>query len=289
MEECPQLPVYNLKVKNTFLRASVVTDSDGDDDLDLDLAFSKRLVTDPPPVTSAILQPKKNSKGIEDSTGAEDTPKVLEFFEPELEPPYAHAGMRRMVTEENWSSWNERQWEPDMEQSCVGLTNPDCTPKRRCWADEVDDPCDIERKLAEKPVEKLEKLAEKIDKPVGKVAIALSPALGVTTDTPPPPMPPIAYQSVHAIAASALLGYNFSQEQETAAQKKQGRRRKHKRESLIDQAARQLKKDEKNKKSQVRTQTVKPLVPMFCHACGGRCEADFKFCRFCGVAAIGEA
>jgi hypothetical protein len=279
MDASAQLPQLNVQVKNTLLEASLVTDSDSEEELFLHYdAYSKRQVTDPPPTTNTILQPK-NSKGLEDSTGVYDTPKVPELFEPELEPdlqPYAHAGMVRMVTEEQWCTWNDdsRQWEPDMEQSCFAQMRLDLASKRRCWADLTDDAYEFERKP---------------DKPMEKVAIALSPALGigVTTDTPMAPNP---YQSVHAIAASALLGCTFIQGQQSVAQQPENSKsktcRRRNRNSLIDQAARQIKKEANNKK---QPQTEQPLVPMFCHQCGGRCTADYKFCRYCGVAAIGEA
>lgn len=278
MAECAQLPQYSLKAKNTFLEININNDSE--DDLDLENEFTKRQVTDPPPPSSNIIvMSKKNDKDVDCSDGTSDLPKVSELVEPELEPdlqPYAQAGMVRQVTEEHWCSWNQRQWEPDMEQSCVNTRIQNSVSKRRSWADETDDIYELERK------------------PEEKVAIALSPALDMPMATNSV-APSAAHMSVQAIAASALLGCSFGHEQQTNTQRledaklKSGRRRK--RESLIDQAARQLQKEERKQQvrenGRARPQTMKTRVPMFCHQCGASCQPQFKFCRFCGVATIG--
>jgi hypothetical protein len=77
-----------------------------------------------------------------------------------------------------------------------------------------------------------------------------------------------------------------------------GRRRK--RESLIDQAARKQKLQQQRAKQQQRRQAGSSAhsnvatqrevsrpqpqqLARFCHKCGGTCQTDYKFCRFCGA------
>jgi hypothetical protein len=114
---------------------------------------------------------------------------------------------------------------------------------------------------------------------------------------------------VHTIAVDGLLDCaeisanrsTSQQKQNDSARANMKTQRRHKRESLIDVAARKQKQELRKAKQQAKRQSQQPApetqqshvvrgdVPKsnltkFCRQCGGKVQQDFRFCRFCGVA-----
>jgi hypothetical protein len=193
--------------------------------------------------------------------------KLFEPFQPECEPDFncfqyeedpmtddelgyfPEDVMARQVTEEMcWNKWNDNSaWQSDMEYACLPL------------------------------------LSQAVPEPY--------------------PREPL----MHSFAAAAPVSNEEVDEECTTSKRKprsdahdkamNGRRRK--RESLIDQAARKQKLQQQRAKQQQRRQASSSAhanaatqrevsrpqsqLARFCHQCGGTCQTDYKFCRFCGA------
>lgn len=261
--------LYNaMQIKNTFLEFNL---DDGDlSDLNDDDECPKRQVTEPTPSTIRLLDIAKKEKALEsvcaDSTDydkTEDSTASSEHdLQPECEPDFSCDGneMARLVTEELcYNVWESKVWEPDVELAC------------------------------------------------------LSPLLGHTDGRPY-----IVESNAQTISAAAFVGYGETQEDRrldryTSKQKgtdsdaanKTKSERRRKRESLIDIAARKQKQDLRQAKQQAKRQSqqqqqqrdersvtnkwsqgdaAKSKLAKICSQCGGECQMDYKFCRFCGRA-----
>lgn len=265
-----------MQVKNTFLEFNLDDSELSDLNIDDDEG-PKRQVTEPTPSTIRLLDFAKQQTveentsthstdydKTEDSTASsEHDPAAVEPFQPECEPDFSYDGteMDRQVTEELcFNVWESKVWEPDVEVAC------------------------------------------------------LSPHLGHMMTGPY-----LVESHAPTLTAAALFDHREFQDNQpidrctskqtgtdSDATNKAKIARRRKRESLIDIAARKQKQDLRQAKQQAKRQAKQQRndqsmtnarhnkwgqgdaatskLAKVCPQCGGECQMDYKFCRFCGSA-----